>query len=100
MREGGGRGGEWVEGDANNQDTFQAPAGSGRGQRSGGGGGDWDLGGAVRHKAPAGSGRGQRSGGGGGEWVAVCAREQQNICGRHAPPIKGAAGRTHSAVEP
>ena len=45
-REDGGRGGERAEDGTIIQDTFQAPSGSGRGQRSGGGGGDWDLGGA------------------------------------------------------
>ena len=45
-REDGGRGGERAEDGTIIQDRFQAPYGSGRGQRSGGGGGDWDLGGA------------------------------------------------------
>ena len=45
-REGGGGGGEGAEDGTIIHDTFQAPSGSGRGQRSGGGGGDWDLGGA------------------------------------------------------
>ena len=45
-REDGGRGGERAGDGTIIQDTFQAPFGSGRGQRSGGGGGDWDLGGA------------------------------------------------------
>ncbi len=65
MSEGGGRGGEWAEDGTIIQDTFQAPAGSGRGQRSGGGGGDR---------------------------VVVCAREPKNICGHHAPPHKGGSG--------
>ena len=73
---------------------------------SGGRGGERDMadGDSLGIQAPPqGAGGGQRAsraGGGGGDWVAVCAREPQNICGRHAPPIKGAAGRTHSAVEP
>ena len=45
-REDGGRGGERAEDGTIIQDTFQAPSGGGRGQRSGGGGGELDLGGA------------------------------------------------------
>ena len=79
---------------------FKPPSGAGGGSVAGEGVGIGILAERNDIKAPAGSGRGQRSGGGGGDWVVVCACELNNICGRHAPPIKGAAGRTQSSVEP
>ena len=71
---------------------FMPPSGVGGGSVAGEGVGIGILAERNDIKAPFGSGRGQRSGGGGGDGVVVCARESKNLCGHHAPPIKGGSG--------